>query len=298
MATSARLVADLRRDEFFSFRRALRRPSRCVRLWATLGLAILCTVRVAHAERAIVVDAVDAPFAASELATAIRFRVPADGESIRIRVTATERGVQIQAVGGVREIDLLGLRGPAAARLVALAANDLLPDDLASPASPAMVSVRLPARATRPDDVTLGLVGAAAVWDLVLGNLVFDVAIPHDRWLVAFELGGGALMNSSVHLAAAIVRADAGVRIGALEARLGLTAVPVIVTDGAGDQTVLLGANGSLRARIPLAVGVRGILSVGGDVFATRTVYRVDARPALTTPRVAPWIAAGLEVAL
>jgi hypothetical protein len=271
-----------------------------VHVWATLGFAILCTARVAHAERAIVVDAVDAPFAASELATAIRVRVPPEGERIRVRVTATARGVQIEAVGGVREIDLLGLRGPAAARLVALAANDLLPDDLASPAAPAVVSTPVPApvRAPRPDDITLGVLGAAASWDHVLGNLVFDVAIPRDRWLVAFELGGGALMNSSVHLAAAIVRADAGVRIGLVEARLGLTAAPVIVTDGAGDQTVLLGANGSLRARIPLAAGVRGILSVGGDVFATRTVYRIEGKPALTTPQLAPWIAAGLEVGL
>jgi hypothetical protein len=269
-----------------------------VRVWATLGFAILCTARVAHAERAIVVDAVDAPFAASELATAIRVRVPPEGERIRVRVTATTRGVQIEAVGGVREIDLLGLRGPAAARLVALAANDLLPDDLASPAAPAVVSTHVPARAPRSDDITLGVLGAAASWDHVLGNLVFDVAIPHDRWLVAFELGGGALMNSSVHLAAAIVRADAGVRIGLVEARLGLTAAPVIVTDGAGDQTVLLGANVSLRARLPLAAGVRGILAVGGDVFATRTVYRIEGKPALTTPQLAPWIAAGLEVGL
>ena len=269
-----------------------------MRLWATLGLAILCTVRVAHGERAIVVDAVDAPFTASELATAIRVRVPPEGEGIQIRVTATERGVQVEAVGGVREIDLVGLRGPAAARLVALAANDLLPDDVASPAAPAVVSMAVRTRAVRSNDVTLGLLGAAASWDHVLGNLVFDVAIPRDRWLVAFELGGGALMNSSVHLTAAIVRADAGVRIGILEARLGLTVAPVIVTDGAGDQTVLLGANGSLRARIPLATSVRGIVAVGSDVFATRTEYRIESRPALTTPQLAPWIAAGLEVGL
>ncbi|MEO7733383.1 MAG: hypothetical protein ABIY55_20645, partial [Kofleriaceae bacterium] len=204
-----------------------------MQLWVTLGLTILCTARVAHAERAVVVDAVDAPFAASELATAIRVRVPAEGEIIRIRVTPTEHGVQIEAVGGVREIDLLGLRGPAAARLVALAANDLLPDDLASPAAPAVVSTPVAARAPgRTEDLTLGLFGAAAVWDNVLGNLVFDIALPRDRWVVAFELGGGALMNSSVHLAAAIVRADAGVRIGSFEARLGITAAPVIVTDG------------------------------------------------------------------
>ena len=182
-------------------------------LWATLAFTILCSVRVARAERAIVVDAADAPFAASDLATAIRVRVPAEGDSIRIRVTATEHGVQIEAVGGVREVDLLGLRGPAAARLVALAANDLLPDDLASPAAPGVSSIVVPGglRAPRSSDASLGVLGAAAGWDHVLGNLMFDLALPHDRWLVAFELGGGVLMNSDVHLAAAILRVRAAI---------------------------------------------------------------------------------------
>jgi len=82
------------------------------------------------------------------------------------------------------------------------------------------------------------------------------------------------------------------------EARLGVTVAPVIVTDGAGDQTVLLGANASLRARIALAPGLRGIVAVGSDVFATRTEYRITGTPALSTPQLAPWIAAGLEVGL
>jgi len=153
-------------------------------------------------------------------------------------------------------------------------------------------------RGPRGADLTLGLLGAAAAWDRVLGNLVFDLAIPRDRWVVAFELGGGALMDSSVHLAAAIVRADAGLRFGVLEVRLGLTAAPVIVTDGVGDQTVLLGANASLRARIELAPGLRGIVALGSDVFATRTEYRIAGMPAMATPQLAPWVAAGLEVGL
>jgi len=101
-----------------------------------------------------------------------------------------------------------------------------------------------------------------------------------------------------VHLAAAIVRADAGLRFGVLEVRLGLTAAPVIVTDGVGDQTVLLGANASLRARIELAPGLRGIVALGSDVFATRTEYRIAGMPAMATPQLAPWVAAGLEVGL
>ena len=267
-------------------------------LWAIVGLAILCAIREAEAERAIVVDAVGAPFAASELATAIRVRVSAEGASIRIRITATVRGVRIDAPGGVREVDLLGLQGPAAARLVALAADDLLPDEMlgvaAAPASsPAVAS----ARAARRDAPTLGVLGAVASWSSTLGDLAVEATIPRGAWLLAFELGGGQLVDGPLHLTTALARVDAGLRAGLLEARIGLTAAPVFVTDGAGDQTALLGANVSLRVRLPLGAALHGLVAVGCDAFATRTTYQLGSMT-LATPRFAPWLAAGVEVGL
>ena len=254
---------------------------------------MLVTARRADAERAIVVDAAGAPFAASELVTAIRVRVPAEGPSIQIRVTVTTRGVQIEAAGGVREIDLVGLRGAAAARLVALAADDLLPDELA-----AVTGAPAHAAHDARDPATLGVLGALAGWSGTLGDLVFDATIPRDRWLFAVELGGGQLLNSALDLTAAIARADIAARYRVFELRGGLTAAPLLVRNGAGDQTVLLGANVSVRARLPLARALFGVVALGCDVFATRTTYQLDAMAVVTTPRLAPWLAAGLEVGL
>jgi hypothetical protein len=42
---------------------------------------------------------------------------------------------------------------------------------------------------------------------------------------------------------------------------------------------------------------VDAVLAGGIDLFATRTTYVLDGMPVLTTPRIAPWLAAGLEVA-
>jgi len=299
ISTLAGFVARTRGRRNFSFRRAIRRPSQGVSPWLFVGLAILITARRAEAERAITVDAAGAPFAASELVTAIRVRVPAEGPSIEIRVTVTARGVRIEAAGGAREIDVLGLRGAAAARLVALAADDLLPDDqlavtAIAPAAPS------PGRRPREprDPVTLGVLGAVSSWSGTLGDLALDIAIPYDRWLVAIEVGGGQLMNSALNLTAAIARVDVGAHYRMLEARVGLTAAPVIVSNGAGDQTVLLGANLSLRARLPLARTLSGVLVLGCDAFATRTTYQLDSTATIATPRLAPWLAAGLEVEL
>jgi len=264
-----------------------------VSLWAILGLAVLCVAADARAERAIVVDAADAPFAASELQMAIRVRVPERGARILIRVTAVAGGVRIEAAGGVREIDLVGLRGASAARLVALAADDLLPDQLARDSA----ASSLDARSSSGRGLAIGVLGGVASWDRMLGQLDLDFVLRRDRWLAALELGGGALVDGAVSLTAGIARLDVGWNTGLLEARVGVTAAPLFVSNGAGDQTLLLGGNASLRARIPLSRAVLGVIAAGVDVFATRTIYMIDGMAALTTPRFAPWLALGVEVA-
>jgi hypothetical protein len=275
-----------------------------------VGLMIVCGARETAAERAIAVVVVGTPFEPAELVVALRFRVAPGGGPLQLRVTATEHGVRIEGPGGVREVALGGLRGAAAARLVALAASDLLLDELAQPPSaaggtagpdPVVPSIAAPAPGLARADgapATVGVLGGVSGWAGVLGDLAVDVTVPRDGWLVAIELGGGGLVGSTLHVSAAVLRAGGGLRTGPLEARLGVTAMPVIVTTGAGDQTVLLGANASLRVRIPLSTGLHGILAAGADVFATRTEYRMEGMPVLTTPRAVPWLAAGLEVGL
>ena len=257
-------------------------------VWICVGLAIACSVREAAAERAVVVDAVGVAFDPRELAAALRLRLAADGAAVHLRVIATPRGVRVEAPRGARELALGGLDGAAAVRLIALTAGDLLLDDLA------IVPPPPEARAA----VALGLLGGVAAWDGGLGDVAVDVTLPRGGWLVAIELGGGQLLDGELGLTTMVARLDAGLRRGPLELRAGLTAAPVFVTRGAGDQTVLVGGNASARLRLPVAAAMRVIVAAGCDAFATRTEYRVAGRPALATPQLAPWLAAGVEVDL
>jgi hypothetical protein len=252
-----------------------------------IGL-LLCTVRGAAAERSIAVDAPGAPFEAGELVAAIRVRVPVDGPPLRVRVTATASGVRVEAGGGARDVELASLHGPAAARLVALVASDLMLD------TPAPIPIAAPATAHEP---TLGVLATAAGWDGVLGGLALDLVLPRGPWLVAFDAGGGTLLGGAIQLTAAMVGVDVGRREGPFEARVGVIAAPVLVTTDGGDRTVLAGARASVRARVPLG-GVRVVLAAGADAYATQTEYRIAGQSTSTTPRIAPWLAVGVEVPL
>jgi hypothetical protein len=253
-----------------------------------LPIALLCVTAVpAFAERSIVVEVVDAaPFDAHELTSAMRVRLPSEGAPIRVRVSAASDGVRVEAQGNVRAVQLGDLRGAAAARLVALAANDLLLEDLAIEPLP---PPRSPA-------TSIGVLGAATAWQRPLGGLAFDLAVPRGRYVLALDAGGSQVLAGPLSLSAAVIRASAGVRAGMFELRAGATFAPLFVDEGIGDRTILAGAGASLRFRFPIASGVGAVLAGGADVFATRTTYVIEGMSVLTTPRAAPWLAAGVEV--
>jgi hypothetical protein len=259
-----------------------------VSLRIATGLVVLGLGRGAAAERAIVVDAADAPFAAAELAAAIRVRVPLAGPPLHVRVTAIDGGVHVAADGGARDVELGDRRGVDAARLVALAANDLMIDQ------PIAVEAGQPPRAR---STALDVLAGAASWNGVLAGIAVEVAIPQGAWQISADLGGGALLRGPVQLADAEARVGLGRLIGPLELRVEAIAEPLFVSTGAGDITALLGASASVRARIPLG-DVRVVLAAGGDAFATQTEYRVAGAEVLTTPRIAPWLRVGVEVPL
>jgi hypothetical protein len=259
-----------------------------------VGLAVIGSApAVIRADpRAILAEvAPTVPFDVPQLTSAIRLRVPAAGGTIRVRVLATPDGVRIEAGGNTRDVALGGLTGPSAARLVALAASDLLLEDL--PAMPLARSRDVPMRSTGS---TVTALGGAAVWPRAFGRLSLDVAVARGAWLFAIEAGGGTLVDGPLQLSAATLRIGGGARVDLIELRATATLMPLIVSDGDGDRTILAGAGANARLRIPVAAAVHGVIAVGIDVFATRTSYVVDNMLVLTTPRHAPWLALGLEV--
>jgi len=246
----------------------------------------------AAAERAIVVSELGAsmPFSESELASALRVRLPSAGATVRLAVTASGDGVVVAARGGSRTVALHGRTGADAARLVALAAIDLVLDDLAT--APVVATA---AAAPPPQRPAIGFVGSAAQWSGVLAGATLDVALPRGDWFAAIDVGGATLVGGGLHLSGGVVRLGGGARVGWFELRAGATLVPLVVDDGEGDRTVLAGAGSSVRLRVPLGGGVAAVAAAGGDVFATRTQYVLAGRM-IATPLVSPWLGAGIEV--
>ncbi len=247
---------------------------------------------IAAAERAIEIDVgAGAPFDAAELRRALAVRLPADGARVELEVAVATSGVvQIVAGDRVRDVDVAGLHGEAAARLVALAASDLLLDDLADVPAP-------PPPPRRASAVTVGALGVASSWQTTFAGGAVDVAIPSGRALFAVEVGGGTLLGANLRMNAMTARLAAGVRVHDLvELRAGLTLAPIFVADGLGDRTVLAGGHASARVHIPLVARVHAVLAAGADIFATRTEYRVGGMTVLATPRIAPLLSLGLEV--
>jgi hypothetical protein len=258
-----------------------------MRLLAVLSVA--CAARTASAERAIAVDVTGAPFEAAELVDALRVHLAHDGSAVRVRVTASEHGVRVEARGSSRDVELGGLHGAAAARLVALVADDLLLDDLA----PVPV-------VAKPAERTLEATAQLADWPGALGTAVVELVTPVAALRpieIGVGIGGGTLATGKLALDAGVVRLDACLRRGWIDVRAGALAVPVFVTTGKGDATVALGGGASVRARIPIVDRVRAVAAVGVDAFATTTQYNATGQ-STTTPWLAAWLGLGVEVAL
>ncbi|HEV7558068.1 MAG TPA: hypothetical protein VGO00_21520 [Kofleriaceae bacterium] len=263
-----------------------------------IAAAVVCVARVAVADRAVEVD-VDggAPVTATGIADALRVRVGPTGSPIRVHVATVLGGVVVSAAGATRVIALGDLTGPDAARLIALATLDLL-DERETGASPAMTMPRVPVDASSSIERTtfaLGAVGTASMWSDMLAGITVDAEVTRGRWLGAVDVGGATLVAGRLQLREAVVRVGAGIRFGVVDVRAGATVMPMDVSNGTGDQTVLVGAGASLRTRIAMSDAARFVIAAGFDVFATQTDYTIGTSM-VTTPWIAPWLAAGFEV--
>ena len=242
------------------------------------------------------------PFVAGDLATALWARVEHGARPARVVVHAIAGDfVEIEVEGRTRELALEGRHGTSAARLVALAALDLMVPEVA--ALPAMTAVAhatpaAPIDVAGPPPMSIAVMGAASQWSGVMAGIGVELVVPRDGWGVAVELGGGTLVTGDLHLDTALARVGIAVRPSILELRIGATLAPVIATDGAGDMTVLVGAGASGRVRIPAGPARHVVLGVGLDVFATRTEYVRAGMTTVATPWFAPWFAVGMETSL
>lgn len=238
-------------------------------------MSLLLIASAAHAE---ITFTTAAPFDRGELASALEVRHA--GARLELIVTAIPGGVRIATARGVRDVALDGLTGAAAARLVALAIDDLFLADLVVPS---------PRRAP----LVLAAFGTAMAWDGTLGGLGLDLSVPVRDLRFAVEVAAIVAAETALDLDAALIRLTAATQRGAFELRAGLVASPIVVHDGVGDQTFLVGGTASARIRVGGAV-----IAVGVDGFATRTTYHERGETVMVTPRFAPWLAAGIEMAL
>ena len=260
-----------------------------------ISIAVLCVAHVAIADRAVDVD-VDgnAPVTATDIADALRVRLGPTGTPIRVHVATVMGGVVVSTAGATRVIALAGLAGPDAARLIALATIDLL-DDMAPIAPPGLAIEKRPSFDAERIAFRASVLGTAAAWSDMLAGVTVDFELSRGRWLGAVDLGAATLVNGKLELREAIVRVAGGIRFGVVDLRAGATFVPIDVTNGMGDQTVLVGAGASLRTRIAMSDAAQFVIAAGLDVFATQTDYTIGSAM-VSTPWVSPWVAAGFEV--
>lgn len=284
MCASDPSVAATPGRRIFSWFGGGRRPSQGVSL--KVLIAVVVAGRIAAAERTVTVEVVaPAPLQADDVRRALGLRLARTGAAVHVRVAPTAAGLEVAAGGGAREISIAGLSVEAATRLVALTASDLLLDELAPlPRPPASHAW------------SIGLSTSAAGWEAMLGGVAGEVAVARGGVVGVAELGAATLLAGPLQLDGATLRLDAGVRRGIVELRGGATLAAIRVGDGAGDRTVLAGANASVRVRLPVASRVRAVFGLGADAFATRTIYRTGGMTVLATPRVAPGFTAGVEL--
>lgn len=250
-----------------------------------LGLIVIVCAGQAHAERAVRVVADGAPFTAAELTAALRVRLPADGAAVDVRVIASDGARVTVAVGDTtRDIELGGRTGAEAARLVALAIVDLAFDDLAMPPA---------APRAAPIGIELDVVGSATAWSDVLAGGAGGITVARDGWLGSLEVAAVTRVVGTLHATNVPVRACAGVRSGPVEVRAGAVIAPVWVSDGVGDQVTLVGGTASVKLRF----AGHFVAAAGADAFTTQTTYRLG-MTSIATPWVAPWVTAGMELAL
>jgi hypothetical protein len=254
------------------------------------------------------------PFSQEEVQRALlaRWHLLGDVSVVRVRAEGGRTLVQVGAVE--REVNLEGLGGEEAARVVAVMALDLAQagTPLAVSSSPASVSTSADPAPTpsskrrHPFRAGLLLLGPFdqsgllahleptldAGWELVPGFGAFVTA--------GYRQASAAGVSSSLVLRELPLRAGLALRTRWLELRAGGIVQPRFVDGPRSYRTTSWGAAVSLVARLALTSKLALMLAGGLDLFHARMIFAVDNDASLTTPWLAPWVGAGiaLETAL
>lgn len=254
------------------------------------------------------------PFSRSELEAALRPRSrllsqPVSSASSasdpvvrRVFVRALRDGVVgIEVGSGRREIQLQGQTGEAAARVVALLAVET-PVEVTAPSI-----VRRPPVASRGwQAMTLGaqmvVPFVANGWTATAEPTVM-VGIPvTSRTSIALGVGYSSLWADGDAMALQLrqVPVRGGLAYAAapwMEVHFSGVARTYAVSGGADtDMGIHWGITASATAYRQLSERVAFVVSAGLDAIRSRTEFRVDERPQLTTNWLVPWVGAGLAV--
>ena len=250
---------------------------------ASCGLAVLLIAGVAlatppeatHAPVRIEIDGTP-PFTAEELAKALTARLPADGPRGVLRVVARPDGsIELSWQSRRRVVDVGGDTGPAAARVAALLAADLLlPLGLPAYSLDSQgPSVRPPSVAT---ENTLRLAADYQLWSGALAGPLLhgaELVAGLDGRRLRLRASAGYLSgegNSQVDLTAWPLRlgVGAGVTFGAL---LGNLVMVPYQMDGLVHVTrALVGLGLEAQAHIPLLAGFSAEVCAGFEVYVNR----------------------------
>jgi hypothetical protein len=274
-----------------------------MQLSGAIALALAASVSPGGAEEPIVPVQVEisgvVKFSAEELVRALRPRLPPDAPAGTLSVTARPDGmIELSWQSRKRVVDLSEDSGPAAARVAALLAADLLP--LGPPAPPAVERVASPTIA--PD--LPGFVSLAAGYGLWSGDghgpLLHGptVALGLDRKRLRLRVEGGRLTGQpqpSLAMTAWPLRFSAGLGTASLALLGALVMVPYEL-EGAWNLTrTLTGAGVGLESRFPIASGVVVCGNAGFDVFVGKRLQVVAGGRSLFD---SPWWALRFGVAV
>ncbi len=232
-------------------------------------------------------------FAREELVAAIAARGPLASERSPgvVVVVAVEGDEASISVGERRRTIALGeRRGGAAARLVAIAAHDLVAPLPAMPAT----DVR-----RRGTDVSTWAVAAGSFGALEPASLgvAIDLSVPltsHWRAAATLQATWTGEVEPGFSMTSFTLRPAVGLRLGLAELRLGPSLTRYAVDGGTGHASFLLGAGATVLLRARVLGGASVMVAAGGDLYAQRASFASTGAPFLSTPRVWLWGGAGL----